>query len=355
VIDKSPFRKEDSKFLAHLRALSIFIIVFGHVGGFWVFGPPSKFLLVFLSFFFFISGVVSFVSIERYRLVLKWMLRRFLSLYVPYLLFCLVPLGVYLFFYHAFPSFSLGASLDWLIMYPAASYKLYPLGHLWFLQTLMIITVFFAPLMFVSFKKSIIVPWIYFVGVSLLAFFKLVGIITHDFSFCGISIYKPLVYSLFYVLAWFFVNGKSILLHVRFVLSMLCVFMFCLLFVLFKNNSPFFEGHVHPPDLYFVSASILCIIFLVRIQKSFNLLFSVPILRAFSKFFFEHTYSIYLLHTFSIFLVETVFNFLLPNVKNFSYGLIKLSLVLLLTSMFALLFDLVVKRVTRQLLSFLGV
>lgn len=55
----------DSTFLLYLRSLSIFIIVFGHVGGFWVFKPYSEFLQVFVPMFFFISGAVSFYSFNR--------------------------------------------------------------------------------------------------------------------------------------------------------------------------------------------------------------------------------------------------------------------------------------------------
>jgi len=348
------FKEEDSQFLAHLRALSIFVIVFGHVGGFWIFGPSSKFLLVFLAFFFFISGVVSFVSLERYPSLPKWIFRRFLSLYVPYLLFCLVPLGVYIFLYRSLPHFSLKSFFDWLKMYPASSYKIYPLGHLWFLQTLMIITVLFAPLMFSFFKRFYFAPWLCFGALTFLATLKFLGLIVRDFSLCGISFYKPIVYSFFYVLAWFFLFDRSTFCGARFLLLNFLLFFFCLAFLLFKRQTFYFEGHIHPPDIYFVSVSTLCIILLVRIQRWFNLFFSLPLLHVFSKFFFEHTYSIYLLHTFAIFLSETAFGFLLPSTKNFFYGIIKLSVVLLLTSVFALFFDFFAKKLTKRFLIYLG-
>lgn len=43
--------QKDSRFLAILRSLSIFVIVFGHVGGFWLFRPWSEFLHVFVPIF----------------------------------------------------------------------------------------------------------------------------------------------------------------------------------------------------------------------------------------------------------------------------------------------------------------
>ncbi len=39
---------DDSLFLAYLRGISILVIVFGHVGGFWIFRPYSEFLNVFV-------------------------------------------------------------------------------------------------------------------------------------------------------------------------------------------------------------------------------------------------------------------------------------------------------------------
>ena len=50
------FSREDSQFLAYLRSLSILVIVFGHIGLFWVYKPYSEFLHVFIPIFFFISG-----------------------------------------------------------------------------------------------------------------------------------------------------------------------------------------------------------------------------------------------------------------------------------------------------------
>ncbi len=343
------FSEEDSKFLAHLRALSIFIIVFGHVGGFWIFGPASKFLLVFLSSFFFISGVVSFVSINKYSSLLRWMLRRFISLYLPYLLFCLFPIGFYLFVHR---SFSLYALLSWLKMHPAASYTSYPVGHLWFIQTLMIITVFMAPLMFLLFQKNSFAPWLYLIFVSLLAFFKFSGFISNEIYFLGFPLYKPFVYSLFYVLGWFFLLNKRLFFSSLFLIIIFLLFSLCLFSSIQKHHSFYFEGHIHPPDIYFILGSILAIIFFVRVKDYFNKFFSFSLLKNFSKFFFDHTYAIYLWHTFAIFLAETIFAFLLPSSKNLTYGVIKLIIVLALTCIFSFVFDLFAKRLIRYLFTY---
>ena len=49
---------EDSLLLKYSRGLSIFVIVFGHVGGFWFYDPYSRFLLV-VNAVFFLSLVLS--------------------------------------------------------------------------------------------------------------------------------------------------------------------------------------------------------------------------------------------------------------------------------------------------------
>jgi len=347
------FDQKDSKFLANLRAVAIFVIVFGHVGGFWIFGPASKFLLVFLSLFFFISGVVTFVSIQKRPSLFRWTIRRFLSLYIPYILFCIIPLAVYIFSHHSLPLLSKKALISWLKMYPSSAYMPYPLGHLWFIQTLMIISIFLAPLMFLLFIRNKLLIYFSFLAIFVLSFFSFTD--PHSdiafFSYWGINLYKPLTYSLFYIIGWLYLTDRKLFYSNRLLFLGILFFIFLVFLSLKIYHSPYFEGHIHPPDVYFIAGSILFILLLSRVQSFINFLFSFPVFKSFSIFFFNHTYSIYLLHTFAIFLSETVFAFLLPSNKNLIYGIIKLNIVLIITCLLAVIFDQFSKKATKYVLN----
>jgi len=141
----SQLSKDDQDFLKNLRAVAIFVIVFGHVGGFWFFQPYSSFLLTIIPVFFFISGSVSFFSYERNPVYTSYLIKRLIGLLTPYYFVCIL---VILFCYVEGLKLPIDPLIviKWITVTPTADGPTY-LGQVWFLRVLIMIT-FIAPLLF---------------------------------------------------------------------------------------------------------------------------------------------------------------------------------------------------------------
>ncbi|MBU0701367.1 acyltransferase family protein [bacterium] len=98
-------QQQDSEFLAVLRSLSIFVIVFGHVGGFWFYPPWTGFLHVFVPIFFFISGAVSYNGFLKSPSIVQYLSKRIIGLLIPYYFICIVALFVFVIQNDKFPDF----------------------------------------------------------------------------------------------------------------------------------------------------------------------------------------------------------------------------------------------------------
>ncbi|WP_456432061.1 acyltransferase family protein, partial [Thermosulfuriphilus sp.] len=144
--------RQDSEFLRYLRGLAIFIVVFGHVGGFWFYRPYSGFLLVSVPIFFMISGAVSYPSYRRSGPLSFYLAKRTISLLIPYYLLCLLCLGFYLLQEGRLPSFSAERLIRWLLIRPSKEMMPFPIGQIWFLYVLLIIS-FLSPLYFFLWKR----------------------------------------------------------------------------------------------------------------------------------------------------------------------------------------------------------
>ena len=152
-MDTNKLAATDSSFLAYLRGFSIFVIVFGHVGGFWFYRPYSEFLHVFVSIFFYISGAVSYYSFNRVKSVKTYYIKRFTGLLVPYYLMCILSLLVFFIVNQKLPAFSVDSVLKWIEIRPSNALMSFPLGQVWFLHTLFFI-ILASPLFFLLHAKT---------------------------------------------------------------------------------------------------------------------------------------------------------------------------------------------------------
>ena len=124
---KDWLQPRDSEFLAVLRALSIVVIVFGHVGGFWIYPPWSEFLQVFVPIFFFISGAVSYNGYLKSESATYYVVKRIIVLLVPYYCMCIIALLVYVVNHAGLPSFSLSSLMKWIAI--RAAKEIFRLVH----------------------------------------------------------------------------------------------------------------------------------------------------------------------------------------------------------------------------------
>jgi peptidoglycan/LPS O-acetylase OafA/YrhL len=337
--------KADSEFLANLRAVAIFIIVFGHVGGFWFYRPYSEFLHVFVPVFFFISGAVTYFSFLRSHSLMEFYSKRILGLLVPYYLVCLLSVVVYVVLHGSVPVFNFDKLLEWLEIRPSGSIMVFPLGQVWFLNTLLIITIF-APLYFYLLKRKSILLLVLLgtmVCASIMQHFIDLG---HNLYLFGNNIFKPIVHSTFYILGAVCFSGRFVINKKFYIIASIFLFICEVVMIVFFIGNSDYSFHTFAPDFYYLVGSLFAICFFMVFKNLWNaILKSSDYLKMGADFFYRHTFSIFLLHSFSIFLAEKYLGLVGHGSFSVKYGIIKLFVVLMLTSFMAVPFSYVSKRV----------
>lgn len=94
--------------------------------------------------------------------------------------------------------------------------------------------------------------------------------------------------------------------------------------------------HTSPPDLYYVSGSFSAIFLAVIFKRPFVwLVQSNMATHKIFNFLNKHTFSIFLLHTLAIHIAENAFGLIDPPEKTLTYGIVKLAIVIIITSILA--------------------
>jgi len=321
----------DSKFLAYLRSLSIFVIVFGHVGGFWVFQPYSGFLYVFVPIFFFLSGAVSFLSFTRSSDIKEYYLKRFSRLLIPYYLLCILSLVLFVALNHRLPSFDIVNILKWIQINPSKAIMPFPVGQVWFLNTLLFITLI-SPLYFIfQNRNKHMLSFILFI-IIVLSTIQLLLDIDAFFMIMDNNLYKPIIHSCFYIFGIKYIASNKMR-DLKFMsgLFVLCIVTsICFAYCLDLKIDYIF--HTYAPDIYYVTGSLAAIIVAIIFQEKFIIFLEYyKLIEKIFLFFHKHTFSIFLLHTFSIYFAEKIDSLVDPDEKSIVYGIIKLIVVLTIT------------------------
>jgi peptidoglycan/LPS O-acetylase OafA/YrhL len=328
----------DRNFLSYLRGLSIFVIVFGHVGGFWAYRPYSEFLHVFVPIFFFLSGAVSYFSYKKTKRVQDYLKKRFFSLLIPYYMVCVLSLAVYTYTHKQLPDLNLLNLVKWIQIRPSNDIMPFPLGQVWFLNTLFFITLVSPILFIIKDKNKYVLPFI--IGFILILsgtelFFK---VNTH-ITFFNNNLYKPIIHSSFYMFGILYFTGEIYKKLNFIILFLIFTFITSILLVNFFNLNIDYAYHINKPDIYYVCGSFTAISFTLLIKNYFiRIVQYIKIIRFSLLFLHKHTFSFFLLHTFSIFLAEKIFGLDNPSEKTVFYGLTKLFIVIFLTCLFSIPF-----------------
>ena len=342
---------QDSEFLTVLRSLSIFIIVFGHCGGFYFYRPWSEFLHVFVPVFFFISGAVSYNGFLRKTTVAQYLSKRIIGLLIPYYCFCMIALIVFVVQHAKFPEFDLGNFMKWATISPKDSIMPFPSGHVWFLHTLMIISLV-SPLVFWLYQRHSFV-FIVFLCCSVLASAVQIKYnIGPFFEIAGQNLFKPLVHIVFFCAGFIVIDHPKLRSpHVSFAIVILSLIASTVLVKTLNLNIDY-AFHTYSPDLYYVAGSLGAIWLLLLLQPYILKLYEVSpsLVHAASNFFFRHTFSIYLLHTFSMFIVAAIYTPGNAQQKTFLYGILKLVSVLLITVILSPMFTKVTSLISNRIL-----
>lgn len=338
---------DDSQFLAILRALAILVIMLGHAGLFWLHRPHSEFLHVFVAVFFFISGAVAYPSWVRNPSWADYLKKRLPGLFIPWYLICLLALLVYGLQHGQLPQWSAEHLYRWLTMAPRQASMPIPLGQVWFLNTLLWLSLA-APGCF----------WLYhhqrrwFVALLLLplllASWQLFSPIHRHFAIALQELFKPSVHLLFFALGALVMNEPRWR-HPGVALAVVGGgISLSLLLVNGLALDADYAHHTYAPDLYYV-AGCLAAIWALLLAKPLLLwgYRQLASLRWCCDFLFKHTFALFLLHAWAIALSQALTAQLaalglLPG--GLSKGLV-IPMMLLLSGLMALPFSALCERI----------
>lgn len=347
-------QQQDSEFLAVLRSVSILTIVFGHVGGYWFFPPWSELLHVFVPIFFFISGAVSYNAFLKRSSTSHYLLKRTVGLLAPYYCMCVIALAVFVFQHGQLPVFDLGKMTKWLMIVPSNAFMPFPMGQVWFLETLIIISLA-SPAIFLLYKLHPPILYMLLCGAVAISAVQSMWNIAPYFGVAGHNFFRPIVHALFFCSGFMVVDLPQLRsAKASFVIIFLCLVSSVGL-AKGLNLNPDYAEHIISPDLFYVVGSLcaiwLCIVAQAQVLRIYDL---SETFRTVSNFLFRHTFAIFLLHTFAIYCVEGVFGLANPQQKTIFYGLVKLVLVLLVTLVLAPIFTKASSLITAQALGIGG-
>jgi fucose 4-O-acetylase-like acetyltransferase len=339
----------DSEYLKVLRALSIVMIVFGHVGGAWFYRPWTEFISIFVAIFFFISGAVSYNGFLKSYTTKDYLIKRIIGLIVPYYITCLIALIVYIFVNASLPAVSANNLLRWITISPRLDMMPFQLGQIWFLQTLMIITLI-SPILFITYMRYKIIFIIFLCCSVVASAFQLKYNIAPLFDFNYLNLFKPLVYSLFYCVGFIIIDKPRLRTPVFTWSASGLLLLISILLVKTLHLNPDY-GYQPFPNLYYVTGS-LCAIWIFLLLKSFimNIYTASPIIQKIVIFLFYNTFAIFLLHTFSIFIAEDILGIVNPLQKTITYGIFKLSVVLVITLAIVPVFTKISSMITENII-----
>ena len=343
--------EDDSLFLTYLRGIAILVIVFMHVGGAWIFRPYTEFLHVFVPVFFFLSGAVSYYSYQRAKGSSEYLQKRVVGLLVPYYLLCILWLIVFCAVNRHLPQLSWQDVLAWITVRPThhAAELSWGLGHVWFLHALLIILLV-SPIYFWLYRKN---PWLLVALLALpmtLAAVQTVCDIHTHFCLARHNFFQPTIHSVFFILGFLYFSSDALRRTPLLIGTMAASLLLSIVLVVGLNLNPdYHDTHTYSPDLYYVAGSLAAIAGLLALQGAIlGVCKRVTPLARMLTFMHRYTFPIYLLHNFWIFFLEEVFGMVHPKSHVILYGIVKFSVVLVMTCIVAIPFGALSSWLTKR-------
>ncbi|MBC2714610.1 MAG: acyltransferase [Desulfobacteraceae bacterium] len=326
----------DKVFLKNLRAIAIFLVVFGHVGGFWFAPPYGSFLLTIVPVFFFISGAVSFFSYNRSSTISKYIAKRLIGLLIPYYFACIL---VLIFFYIERLALPTDASsiIKWVTVTPTAEKMPFLFSQVWFLRVLIMVTII-SPIFFTIHKgnnKNIPKVLLVISALSAIQHFTNIG---RALNIIDGRFYLFMVDSVFFVFGFYYYTNKSLITNKLLIINLSILILSCIVFVKVFRVQASLSFHEYYPDLYYVLGAFASICIFLLGKNVILACQKLSFLRRIFDFLHLHTFSIFLLHGLGIYLVDKFFRCILPAQHNILYGLIMLFLTMLITCLISIPF-----------------
>jgi len=298
--------KSNRDFLDCLRGASILRVVLGHLGLFWIYRPYSEFFHALLPLLFFVSGAVSFGSFLRSSSVANYLLRRLIGILTPYYVLIALVYGLYLGWNGQFPPSASGESL-WRVLFitPMKADTPFPLGQVWYLHALVIIT--FLALPFFHWARSsigcLLLPILASLALTALQF---VVDSDHRFVWFGHNFYQAFANASFFFFGALYIQTLERWQWQR-LLPALCLALLVAMILLVRlSKTPVgLAHHSYAPDLYYVGCAYIALTLLLALRLwLIRALDGVQWLKRFLLYTSKHAYSIFLIHSFFIFAAE---------------------------------------------------
>jgi len=289
----------DELYLNRLRGACILRVVLGHLGLVWFFPPYSEFVMGSLPILFFVSGAVSYFSFLRARSEWSFFLRRLIAISFTYYLLAAILLIIAVFSGKAV-NLNFTDYIGWLTIAPTPKSMPFPIGQVWFIHAMVIITLLSMPVFILAERY----PWIWFAPIFvslLLACVQLFYPIYQQFFLLGHNTYQGTACLGFYCLGASLFRNRlqitqgfySIMLVVTFCVAVFTVWYFDLEIGL--------ASHTYSPDLYYVAVGYFYIFGALFLQKPLERILGwLPLFDRYLLFVSKHAFSIFLIHSFWI-------------------------------------------------------
>ena len=298
--------REQRDFIDCLRGLSILRVVLGHLGLFWLLRPYSEFLHALLPLLFFVSGAVSFGSFLRSDNSGRFLLRRLVLIISPYYALLAVALPLGLFWQQALAyTPSMDGVVRLLLLNPKQGDLFFPIGQVWFLHALLLITVVALPLFGLA-RRAPHWLWLPVIISLLLSTVQLFTNLSPSLTVLGHNSYQA-----WSNMGFFFFGAWYIQHHEQRWLSSLMPWLAVGAVIMAIGGLQLSGGavglshHSYAPNLYYLGCSFTVLALILALQAPLiRLFFALPRLKQFLLFTSVHAYSIFLLHSFFIFASE---------------------------------------------------
>jgi len=341
-------------FIDRLRGFLIFRVILAHLGLSWFYQPYSSYVGMFLPPLFGISGAVTLYSYYRSDSAMKFIIKRLVTLLTTYYV---VVLFGYLFDFISGDNIKFNV-INFLIVNLSPSESPFHISQIWFLRSLVVITIIGLPALILS-KNNInylLIPIVVSFLITLFAFYfdfeKLFFLKFENIR--QVNLYQPIIcMGFFFQGAWMFASKIYKNIRLNFLLFFILLF-FALLWVRFNALSMKLGDHSYYIELYFYLLGLSAFFLLMSVRKMYSfVLDKFTILNKILLFFNKHAFAIFLIHSFCIEISETKLN-LIHVSGNLKLLPVKIIFVIVLSSLLAIPLTFVSKAIANKFLSIIS-
>jgi hypothetical protein len=340
----------DRAFIDHVRGALILRVVLVHLGLSWFYLPYSSYVGAFFPALFCVSGIVSFYSFRRAPSTGSYLIKRLTRILITF--YIISGLAYFVMFAIDPRFFSLSQLLNWLLVNPDVKDQPYPMGQIWFLRSLILLTIFVLPFFLLA-KKNIhflLIP----ISISLaLAAAQQIDNVGPFFflkieSLRAINLYQPLVNMGYFCFgAWACYSSNLHRVRVMFAMAAVGVAVAVSLYYI-QQHSLDLTDHAYYQDLFYLSLGYagIGIIFGLRLPivvfiARYNFFHNV------FSFFSYHAFSIFMIHSFFVYFSEEFFGW--RDLGSVSLITLKIIFVVIASSLSAIPLSFVCKKITNWL------